>query len=140
MIDLAALRTTLSAALAPVPVQGAIEFAAIAASGLARAPLVWLVPLDERGDTNVLNSGVHQQITVTLGVVYAVRDVRDAQGMNAADSLSALRQSVFTALLNHFPTGATEPISYVSGGLLDFQNAILFWQDQFQTRYTLRAV
>ncbi len=140
MIDLAALRTTLSAALAPVPVQGAIEFAAIAASGLARAPLVWLVPLDERGDTNVLNSGVHQQITVTLGVVYAVRDVRDAQGMNAADSLSALRETVFTALLNHFPIGAADPISYVSGGLLDFQNAILFWQDQFQTRYTLRAV
>ncbi len=140
MIDLAALRTTLSTALAPVPVQGAVEFAAIAATGLARAPLVWLVPLDERAQANVLNQGVHQQITVTLGVVYAVRDVRDAQGMNAADSLSTLRNTVLTTLINHFPTGASEPLTYASGGLLDFQNAILFWQDQFETRYTLRVI
>ena len=140
MIDLSALRTLLTTALAPVPVQGAAEFAAISATGLARAPLVWCVPLDEHAEANVLNQGVHQQITVTLGVVYAVRDVRDAVGQNAADSLATLRADVFAALLNHVPTGGCDPVTYVQGGLLDFQNAILFWQDQFQTRYTLRVI
>lgn len=140
MIDLSAVRTTLATALSPVPVAGAAEFAAIAATGLALAPQVWLIPLDEAAQANALNQGVHQQITVTLGVVYAVRDVRDAQGMNAADSLSTLRETVFTALLNQFPSGATDPLTYAAGGLLDFQNAILFWQDQFQTRYALRVI
>lgn len=140
MIDLTTLRTTLSTALAPVPVAGAAEYAAITATGMALTPHVWLIPLTESAQANPLNQGVHQQITVVLGVVYAVRDVRDAQGMAAADSLSALRQTVFAALLNHFPAGATDPLTYVAGGLLDFQNAILFWQDQFQTRYALRVI
>lgn len=140
MIDLAALRDTLASALAPVPVQGAAEFAAIAATGTASAPQVWLVPLAEDAQANTLNLGVHQQITVTLGVVYAVRDVRDAQGQAAADRLTALRAAVFAALLNHFPAGATAPLTLSHGGLLHFQNAILFWQDQFETGYSLRVI
>lgn len=140
MIDLSAVRETLALALAPAPVQGAAEFAAITATGTPRTPLVWLIPLDEHAEANTLNLGVHQHITVTLGVVYAVRDVRDAQGQQAADSLAALRTTVFTALLDHFPADATDPLTYVQGGLLDFQNAILYWQDQFQTGYSLRAV
>jgi hypothetical protein len=32
-----------------------------------------------------------------------------------------------------------EPFRFLRGGLLSFANAIVWWQDQFQVRYTLRA-
>ncbi len=140
MLDLGALRDTLSAALDPIPVAGAADFAAIVDTGLARAPALWLIPLQESAELNALNIGIHQRVTVRIGVIYAVRQVRDATGQAAADELSSLRTTVFTALLGQLPDPSAEPFSFHSGGLVQFVNSLLFWQDQFQTRYTVRAV
>lgn len=140
MLDLAALRATLAAALAPVPVGGAAEFAAIIETGAARVPALWLLALEESAQTNRLNQGVQQRVIVQVGVVYAVRDVRDAQGQAAAESLSGLRQTVMSALVGALPAGGAEPLIFERGGLLHFQNALLYWQDQFSTGYYLRAI
>lgn len=146
MLDLSALRTTLAAALAPHPVAGAAEFAAIADTLVARAPTLWLMPLRETAAGNPLVGALHQQITVTLGLVYAVRQVQDPTGAAAADSLVSLRCTAFAALLNTVPAliaGAPaahpEPLIYAGGQVLHFANALLFWQDQFTARYTLRV-
>lgn len=139
MIDLSALRAQLASAVSPIPVGGAADFAAITETGLARAPALWVVPLHDHASANVLDCGVHQRLTVVFSVLYAVRDVRDATGQAAADSLDAVRASVWTALINWTPPGG-EPITYARGDLFDFKNSILYWQDQFQTQTTVRAV
>ena len=147
MLDWAGLRTYLAAELTPVPVAGAAEFAAITEASLPRAPALWVVPLRETAAANPLTGALHQRITVALGVVYAVRQVQDAIGGAASDSLTDLRSAVLSALLHWTPslvTGAPtadpEPLVYAGGGLLHFANALLFWQDQFTTRYTVRVV
>lgn len=147
MLDLSALRDQLTVALDPVPVAGAAEFAAITDIALARVPAIWLVPLRETAAGTALIGATHQQITVTLGLIYAVRQVQDATGGAAADSLAGLRATAFTTLLNTTPalisgaiTADPEPLIYAGGQVLRFMNALLFWQDQFTARYTLRVV
>lgn len=147
MLDWAGLRAYLATELAPVPVAGAAAFAALTEASLPRAPALWVVPLRETADANLLIGGLHQRITVTLGVVYVVRQVQDAVGGAANDDLADLRGAVLGALLGWTPALATgaptadpEPLVYAGGGLLQFANALLFWQDQFTTRYTVRVV
>ena len=66
----------------------------------------------------------------------------DATGDAATAELSALRAKVRAALLNWTPDELPggEPFRFSRGGLLSFKNAILWWQDQYVTKYILRAV
>jgi len=141
MLDLAAARDRLAAALSPVPVAGAADLAALLGGAIRATPAAWVVPLAESGGANELIGALHQQLTVTVGVVVACRNVADATGDAAIAELTDLRRAVREALLNWTPADLPggEPFRFLRGGLLSFANAIVWWQDQFQVRYTLRA-
>jgi hypothetical protein len=141
MLDLSAVRDRLAAALLPVPVAGAAALAGVMEGSIRSAPAAWLVPLAESGGANELIGALHQQLTVTVSVLLAVRNVSDAQGDAALGELATLRRTVRDSLLNWTPADLPggEPFRFLRGGLLSFANAIVWWQDQFQVRYTLRA-
>ena len=142
MLDLVGVRQRLEIALTPVPVAGAAAFAVATAGSIRQTPAVWVVPGDETGGANTLIGALHQQVTAPIGVIFAVRNVSDASGDAAITDLAALRQAARTALLNwtpdHLPGGA--PFRFLRGGLFSFQNAIVWWHDQYQTQYIVRAV
>ena len=142
MLDLVAVRQRLDIALAPTPVAGAADLAAVIDGAIRQTPAVWIVPLTETGGANGLVGALHQQITVPIGVIFAARNVSDSTGDAAITELSALRAKVRASLLNWTPDELPggEPFRFSRGGLLSFKNAILWWQDQYVTKYILRAV
>jgi len=117
---------------------GAADLAA-ARDDLRIAPAAYVIPLRETPGRNELGEAIWQRVTVRLGLVLAVRNVRDARGEAAAEDLEALRQSVRAALLGWAPAMGHDPLEYGGGRLLALTNAILWWQDDFTTAFYMKT-
>lgn len=120
-------------------VQGAAEFAA-ASEGLKQTPSVFVVPLADRPSRNGTGTlVVSQQSESRFGVLIAVQNLRDARGQAAGTDLRSLRISVMTALLGWQPASDYDPCEYGGGRIMQLNNAVLWWQDDYVTRLLLRS-
>ena len=112
-----------------------------ATKGLPAAPAAFALLGQETGEPNPFaNQMVEQLVKVSFVVVIATRNLEDDRGLAAADSLESLRLSVRDALLNWTPDGATDGCEYESGQLMLFENGVLWWADNFGTKYMIRSV
>ena len=120
-------------------VAGAADIAA-AEEDLKRMPAAYVLPLRERAGENYLDNAVSQRVARAFGVLYAVRNLRDARGDAAHVHLEELRTEGRAALLGWEPDDDHEPIEFRGGRLLRLTNPILFWQDEYETAHLVRAV
>lgn len=88
---------------------------------------------------NSASTAVIQRVSFQFAVIIVVRNVKD-KGADAADTCFALQASVMTALLNWTIDENAEPLEYVSGNVLSFDNGFLVWKDTFKTAQYLRAI
>jgi hypothetical protein len=80
-----------------------------------------------------------QRVTVQLGVVLVVRNVRGDRGEDASDANKTLRDSVQTALLGYEFTGGYEPMEYIGFRLVSFANGFFITKASYRTRYFIRS-
>ena len=123
---------------------GSADLNAAIQGGPLTPPAAFVIPLAERPRQNEYASEiVSQRDDVSCGVIYAVRNLRDALGREAHVELRALRISVMTALLGWTPdSDVYDVFTYApSGGrLLQFADQVLWWQDDFATALYLRSI
>lgn len=120
-------------------VLGSAELAAVQDS-YRSTPSAWVIAIDEVAQDSSLISTTAQRVTARMGVILAVRNARDPRGEAGHDDLETLRDALKTALLGWAPTVEHDPATYVSGSLLKLTDATLWWQDEFQTTFYLRAI
>ena len=120
-------------------VQGSADFAASAA-GLVTPPAAFVLPLADRPSENDAVSIVSQQDVIRFGVAIAVKNLRDPRGQKANVDLRTLRISVMTALLGWSPASEYDPCEYGGGRLLQLDDQVLWWQDDYVTGLLLRSI
>jgi len=121
-------------------VAGAVDFAA-AAPEARILPAAFVLELANRATRNSLATiAVSQQNEVRFGVVMAVQNLRDPRGEKAHADMRTLRQSVMTALLGWEPDPDYDVLEYGGGRLLQLDNLVLWWQDDYITSIYERSV
>lgn len=121
-------------------VAGAADYAA-AAPELKQTPAAFVLSLADRaGRSSTGTMVVSQEMEARFGVIFAVQNLRDARGQQAGADLLALRIAVMTALLGWQPASDYDPCEYGAGRLLQLDDAVLWWQDDYVTRILNRSV
>lgn len=120
-------------------VAGAAGFANAEAQLRNKIPAAFVLPLAESAEANELSSGISQRVAQRFGVVLAVSNHRDAGGEAALGDLAPVRSAVMTALLGWAVDGNHDPVEFAGGRLVDLSQGVLWWQDDFLTRFHVRA-
>lgn len=119
---------------------GAADFAS-ATEGLKQTPAAFVLPSSERAASSSTGTlVVSQNNTVRFGVVVAVQNLRDPRGEKAQADLLALRHAIMTALHGWSPDDDFDPIEFGGGRLLQLNDQVLWWQDDFVTAHFIRSL
>ena len=120
-------------------VAGAADFAA-ATPDLKQTPAAFVIELSNRASPNSLATmAVSQENTIMFGVIIAAQNLRDATGEKAHTDMRALRQSVMTALLGWQADADYDVVTYSGGRLIQLDNLVLWWQDDYITSILERS-
>lgn len=80
-----------------------------------------------------------QRVEMFVGVVIVVRNVRDSRGGDAADISWQLQNQIRKALLGWAVNADFDPVSYVGGNLINFDNGFHIWKDSFKTGLKIQS-
>lgn len=119
-------------------VGGAAEFEAASLAKPRATPAAFVIPVGEDPAPSDVANIVIQRVRVSLGVVWAVRNVASADGAPALADLETVRAAGQAALLGWAPANA-EPLERGAGRLLAFRDGVLWWQDIYQTNIFVRT-
>jgi len=125
----------LSGADLGLAVKGSADLAKAQADQLRDS--VFVMALDESAANNSLITGVRQQVTLGIGVIIALGNRRDRRGQGAQDEINSLREDVRRMLLGWQPDSADDVMTYRGGQLLNIQDAVVWWQDEYSTQYMI---
>lgn len=121
-------------------VGGAAEFSAAAEANPKATPAAFVILLaDGAQPSGQSTGGVTQQVAVTLGVVYVVRNVADPAGAGGAADIASLREAGRAALLGWQPVADADPYEFVRGSLLAFRDGHIWWQDVYRSAIIVRS-
>lgn len=119
---------------------GAADFVS-AAEGVKQTPSAFVLPSSERaGSSSTGTMVVSQNNNVRFGVVMAVQNLRDPRGEKAQADLLPIRTSIMNALHGWQPDYDFDPIEFGGGRLLQLNDQVLWWQDEFVTAHFIRSV
>lgn len=117
---------------------GAADLASID-DGLVATPALFLLPANERASDMEFAGDTIQHVQASFFVALAVSNEGSAQGEDALGELEPFRNQVKSALLGWIPIVNHDPVSFVSGSLISFNDATLLWMDEFKTAYYIRS-
>ena len=101
-------------------------------------PAAYVLPLRERPGPNALANAVSQAVTHTFGVLTAVQSLNDLTGKKARDTLTPIRSDIGDALLNWQPGADYTPCEFSGGRLLGLTDRVMWWLDEYRTRFEVR--
>lgn len=102
-------------------------------------PCAYVVTLAERGgEARYMTGMVAQQRTPRMGIVLAVRNVRDATGAAGSGDMDALRALTDAALFGWKPDEAHDALIFTGGALLTLLDGEVWWQDEYTTKFDRR--
>lgn len=109
-------------------------------AGLRAVPAAFVVPLQVPAEASpYANQIVQQVVRPRIGIVLAVQNKADAIGGRAADDVNALSALVRAKLLGWAPDTGCDGYEFAGGALLDFDDNVLFWQDDYVTQTIIRS-
>jgi hypothetical protein len=125
-------------------VQGAAEYATVQKLANFAPPCAYVIMPREKAQPHVPGNAMPgqqqrmvQKVTVTFGVIVVVQNYRDQLGAQSQDSLNAVLGAVRGALLGWVPPGASQPISFQQGDLLEYDAGRSLWADVYQTNHVI---
>lgn len=121
-------------------VDGAAGFQAAAESNPMATPCVFVIPLEESPGPSVVADVVIQRVMAKVGVIFVLRNLKDAKGVAAQEDLQVLRNAVKEQLLGWQPAAGYDPLERGPGHLLAFRDGHMWWQDIYQSSYYDRSV
>jgi hypothetical protein len=121
-------------------INGAADLASAKIDASNAYPSAWVIPLAESGGPNMsATQFVMQRVGMRFGVLFAIRNRRDARSQANLNDLNPIRKAVMANLIGWLPPGADDLVSFSGGKLLRIQDGILWWQDEFLTAFYLRS-
>lgn len=119
-------------------VEGAAELEAVVKSGVRVTPSAYVLPLSEDAVNTASGTMVITQKVITnFAVVYAVKNLSDARGKKAIETiLRDLRLKTLDALVGWVPGDGFNQCEFAGGSLLRLEKGTVYWRDRFQTRHT----
>lgn len=106
---------------------------------LPSLPAAFVVLGGEQASDSTSANAVQQLITAQIVILYAVRNARDADGVESIKDLKPLRAEVKNKVVAWQPTPECDPIIFRSGQLLKLDDAgVLWWVDTFETAFIER--
>jgi hypothetical protein len=105
----------------------------------AAAPVAYVIPIRDQVGSNVLANAVSQQVTAQFGILLGIKNVRDPLGAKAREALTPVRSDVADALLNWQPGGSYDKCEFAAGRLVQLANGVLWWMDEYRTRFEIRS-
>jgi len=126
-------------------VGGSADFAAASAASTAVTPSAFVLLASETAAPQRGGSALAvQSIRARFAVVIAARNYRASElGMASSDQLNtmiaAVRQSLLGKAPPGFVAGTATAVDLVSGALLNYAAATLWWQELYETTYWSRA-
>lgn len=119
---------------------GAADFTS-AVDGVKQTPSAFVLPNSERASGSSTGTMVTSQFnTARFAVVTAVQNLRDPRGEKAQADLLPIRTAIMTALHGWQPHADYDPIEFGGGRLLQLNDQVLWWQDEFLTSHFLRSL
>jgi len=122
-------------------VEGLAEFdALIAPPPDARLPAAYVLPGVTQAGANSLATGFLQRLEEPFSVIILHRNRRDARGAAAsADLTRDLIPAVRRALIAWRPSADWDPVEIRLGRLIDSEDGVLAWRDDYTTTTHYRA-
>ena len=129
-MDLAPILERLKAELTGFrSIAGAADLAAVEAPP---TPAVYVLPLRESADDSDEVDAFDQPVARSVLVVIALSNRRDAAGAAAMVDLAGARRQIRTALVGWSPDEEEDmPLHFAGGNLIRFEDALLWWGDEF---------
>jgi len=113
-------------------VGGSPDFSTAESTLKTKMPAAFVVPLAAQASPNTSATMlVSQKITQQFGVILAVKNLRDATGEKAIADLYTLRQQLLSKLVGWIPPGGVSGMEFGGGRVLDMNDQVLWWQDDF---------
>lgn len=97
----------------------------------------YVVLLDTTAKDNAVIGMVEQTLTHGIGIIIAARNHR-GRGEAALNDIEPIRQNIALALVGWCPPRGISQTTYRRGQLLSFEQATIWWQDEYKvdTRLT----
>lgn len=128
-----------SSVAAAKEVAGASSLAEVTKSRLAHNG-IYVFPVADQAGNNTMINIVSQRNAEQFGVLFAVHNVKDARGADAADQCFALRMAAMEALLGWEPDAGYDMLEKVSGKLISMTNGFYLWLDVYKTASLIRSI
>ncbi len=118
-------------------VEGAASLAAIRSSAVI-TPCAFVIPAAKNAEPNT-KAGIHsQKITEMFGIAIFVGNVADSTGEAAQVEQEPILDEIYEALAGWQPSYAENPVDYVTGRIVGFDDMVACWLDTFKTDYHKR--
>lgn len=122
-------------------VGGAADFAAAQEGLRNKTPSAFVVPLAENAARNSSATlVVRQLVTQQFAVILAVSNLKDSRGEKALNDLDQVREQVFEKILGWAPPGTDSVMEFSGGRLLEMDNQVVWWQDDYMIDIQRRSV
>ena len=118
-------------------VEGAAQLESAILEGPRQSPAAYVIPIRDEASPNTYSANAaRQRVADHFGVVFAIKNLRDARGEAAFDGgLRTYRLAVMTALLGWVPAQGFDLCEYAGGAMIRFANSTLWWQDRYSTAH-----
>jgi len=119
-------------------IDGAVSFAALkGAPPRERLPAVYVIPIADDAGRNTVVTAVRQVASSTVGLVYAIGNLRDPRGQAAAQQLETLFDAGRGALVGWKPAEGYGAFTFQRGRAVAFRDSVVWWQDEFKAEFVI---
>ena len=140
MIDLSPLIERITSQVSALKLIGGAARFEEAQEGIKTLPAAFALLARESPEPSpFMDQVVQQRIIVDFVVLVACRNLSDASGKAAAETMQPVRHAIRQALLKWAPDAEHDGCEFVNGEMLDFVNKVLWWQDTYRTAYMIRS-
>lgn len=112
-------------------VAGAAEYKRLADNANLTMPAAYVIPMDDNAQEMSSENGYSQIVRDGFAVIVVVSNTTDERGQGGVVSVTALRATLWAALLAWKPDAQHGPIVYEGGQLLDLDRSRLYYQFEF---------
>lgn len=140
MIDFESIRDQIKDNLA-LPF-GKVEIAANVDAVMENDPKVkvsiFIIPSDDGGEVRQSSTVMITNVAANAQILIGIKDVKDATGRSRS-GLTDYRKAIAGLIQGYQAPGASQPLAFTNGRLLEFANGYYWQLDNYETHYTIRS-
>lgn len=106
-------------------------------------PYAFVIQMDQHGgdiyNGKLGQKGYSQEMTGQIGVVIAVKSIKDLRGEENNNQLQQIRAETHEALRGWAAPNTTSKVAFMAGKQTYYENLTTYWSDVFQTTFMFQS-